>query len=94
MTIKPASIIGSCIVWLMVYFITDCVEKQQSDVVIINLSCEYNASPLGLETDTPRFSWMLTSDELGQRQTAFQILVADDSLLLARGKGNMWDSSR
>lgn len=91
---KPTSILASCIVFLMVYSIAGCAGRYQSDVAIQNLSCEYNASPMGLVTDSPRFSWMLHSDELGQKQTAYQILVADDSLLLAQGKGNMWDSRK
>lgn len=72
----------------------DKLGRQQSDVTIYHLSCEYDASPLGVVAETPRFSWMLQSDELGQKQTAYRILVADDPALLERGTGNMWDSRK
>jgi len=49
--------------------------------------------PLGLDTSTPRFSWLVQTD--GERnviQTAFHILVASSSEHLAEGEGDLWDS--
>ncbi len=49
-------------------------------------------SPLGLDTPTPRLSWILTSRERAQYQSAFQILVASRDDLLVPGQADLWDS--
>src|ERR1035441_9199541 len=58
------------------------------------LKCEYRVSPLGLDTPQPRLSWLLESAERGQRQTAYQVLAASTAALLAKGKGDLWDSGK
>jgi hypothetical protein len=40
---------------------------------IVNLTCEYSPNPLGLDITAPRFSWQMTSDRNGARQTAYAI---------------------
>src|SRR5438309_1578970 len=40
------------------------------------LKCEYAVNPLGVDAAPPRLSWQVASDERGQRQTAWQVLVA------------------
>jgi alpha-L-rhamnosidase len=42
----------------------------------------------------PRFSWELISDEKGQFQTAWQIIVSDNINDLEKGKGNVWNSGK
>jgi alpha-L-rhamnosidase len=37
-------------------------------------------------------SWIVTSSERGQRQTAYQVLVASSVEILKLGKGDLWDS--
>jgi alpha-L-rhamnosidase len=39
---------------------------------IVNLTCEYCPNP-GLDITAPRFSWQMTSDRNGARQTAYAI---------------------
>ena len=58
------------------------------------LRCEYLENPLGLETTNPRLSWIVTSSERGQKQTAYQILVASSESLLGRNQGDLWDSGK
>jgi hypothetical protein len=46
---------------------------------VTSLMCEYRVNPLGIDVPQPRLSWVVeatNSDERGQRQTAYQILVA------------------
>jgi alpha-L-rhamnosidase len=60
-----------------------------------DLQCEYLARPLGIDVKQPRLSWRLTAvnpRQRGQRQTAYRILVASSQALLARDKGDLWDS--
>ena len=59
-----------------------------------NLTCNYRGNPLGVETPRPALGWMLLSDERGQRQSAYRILVADDEMGLARNRGNLWDTGK
>jgi alpha-L-rhamnosidase len=68
---------------------------EQSQVLFpFEIRCEYTDNPLGLETQRPRFSWILTSSQRGQMQTAYQILVASSLENLSQGKGDKWDSKK
>ena len=58
------------------------------------LRCEYQNNPLGVDVAKPRLSWIVQSDERGQKQTAYQVLVASTPEALARDQGDLWDSGR
>jgi alpha-L-rhamnosidase len=60
------------------------------------LECEYRTNPTGIDTAKPRFSWQLSDMACtrGQKQTAWQVLVASDSLLLSQGDGDVWNSGK
>jgi hypothetical protein len=61
------------------------------------LRCEYLENPLGIDIPRPRLSWRLSirdATERGQRQTAYQVLVASTPEALARETGDRWDSGR
>ncbi len=59
-----------------------------------NLRCEYLVNPLGIGVAQPRLSWIVQSDERGQVQTAYRILVASNPKLLDEDKGDLWDTGR
>lgn len=61
---------------------------------IVNLKVENRNNPLGVDSKQPVFSWQLSSQQRNVLQTAYQILVADDSLLLKKNIGNIWDSKQ
>ena len=64
---------------------------------VTDLRCEHLVNPLGIDDSIPRLSWKLaaTTEGLrGLRQSAFQVLVASDRLLLDRNRGDLWDSGR
>lgn len=63
-------------------------------IEVTDLTVESAPHPLGLGETQPRFGWIATSRERGQRQTAYRILVASTADLLARDKGDVWDSGR
>lgn len=65
-----------------------------SEMTITHLRCEYLSNPLGIDTVVPRLSWILNSVTRGQRQTAYQILVADNKALLEIDAANLWDSGK
>jgi alpha-L-rhamnosidase len=56
------------------------------------LRCEYLEAPSGIDETTPRLSWIVTSDERNQRQTAYRILVASSEEKIAGDEGDLWDS--
>jgi len=58
------------------------------------LRCEYLENPLGIDVVRPRLSWIVTSPERGQRQTAYHILVASSPEKLAADQGDLWDTGR
>jgi len=56
--------------------------------------CEYRVDPLGIDVMEPRLSWILESDQRGQKQTAYRILVASTPERLAADQGDLWDSGK
>ena len=57
------------------------------DVSVGNLRVENLVKPLGIDTDTPRFSWQIISDKQDVKQTAYQIIVCDDN-------GEIWNTGK
>ncbi len=60
----------------------------------VALRCEYRSNPLGIDEAQPRLTWRVESGERGQKQTAYQILVASNEKLLRAGTGDLWDSGK
>ena len=59
-----------------------------------NLRCEYLSNPLGVDARQPRFAWVLQHSERGEKQSAYQLLVATAPDLLAQAKGDQWDTGK
>lgn len=49
-------------------------------------------SPLGLDTEKPRFSWKIRSDKKNVVQKSYQLLVASSLEKLRRNDGDLWNS--
>lgn len=64
------------------------------DLCVTDLRCEYRANPLGVDVKRPRLSWKLQSQQRGQKQSAYQILVAGDRESLAGNRGDLWDTGK
>src|SRR3989442_8343258 len=58
------------------------------------LRCEHLENPLGIDAAQPRLSWILDSTGRGQKQTAYQILVASSAENLKADRGDLWDSGK
>jgi hypothetical protein len=63
-----------------------------STVTAGNLRCEHLLNPLGIDVNWPRLSWMMNATGRGDRQTAYQILVASSPANLSQGIGDLWNS--
>ena len=66
----------------------------RATVLIGELRVEQLARPVGIDTETPRLSWRLTSDRQNVLQTAYHVLVASSPELLAKNEGDLWDSGK
>jgi alpha-L-rhamnosidase len=58
----------------------------------VHLKCEYLVNPLGIDALQPRLSWVLRDPHRGAAQTAYQIVVSTDTVLLKEGKADVWNS--
>lgn len=68
-----------------------------STLKVNELRCEYLTNPLGIDTEMPRLSWILTAispDRRNLRQSAYRILVAATPELLQKDEGDLWDSGK
>ena len=65
-----------------------------SDVRVTDLRCEYLCDPLGIDVVQPRLSWKLQSAWRGQKQTAYQILVASSEELLRNNRADLWNTGK
>lgn len=85
--INPLSVI-----LCLICFLIGCNDSPKHTVY--DLRCENLQNPLSIGHTTPHLSWKLKADKNGEKQTAYQILVATDPLLLEEGKANLWDSGK
>ena len=69
---------------------------RESSVTLLDLRCEYRINPLGIDNTSPRLSWKLEGNHQGrgQKQTAYQILVASSLDVLSNNKGDVWNSGK
>jgi alpha-L-rhamnosidase len=92
MNILPKPLIVITLMFLSI--ISFAGSKEEVTVNVINLSCEYLTNPLGIDDMEPPLSWQLTSNQRGQKQTAYRILVASSQENLDKNVGDLWDSGR
>jgi alpha-L-rhamnosidase len=65
-----------------------------SDLRPVGLKCEYRIDPLGIDERAPRLSWELQSENRGQVQSAYRVLVAGNGEDLEAEENLLWDSGR
>src|SRR5512146_2193589 len=65
-----------------------------NEIKITGLKCEYAENPLGLDIQSPRFSWSLESPQRMVLQESYQILIATSREELEMNNGGIWNSGR
>jgi hypothetical protein len=65
-----------------------------ASIVPTHLRCEYAVDPPGVDVTAPRLFWVLDGHERGERQTAYEILVATSEKQLGADNGDLWDSGK
>ena len=68
--------------------------ENYNGVEFSKLLCEYRENPINLNMAQPRFSWIMESEQRGQKQVAYEILVASSKEKLAQNNGDLWNSGR
>lgn len=79
---------------MAVMFVLATVGGASAAMVPVNLRCEYLENPMGIDVAKPRLSWQLQSASRGQKQSAYQILVATDMAKLQADAPDLWDSKQ
>ena len=59
-----------------------------------NLRVEYMVNPIGVDATSPRLSWVIKSDQRGDLQQNFQIIVSSTTENLAADKGDLWNTGK
>ncbi|MEC3881652.1 family 78 glycoside hydrolase catalytic domain [Parapedobacter sp. 10938] len=76
------------------YFVFFSTSLFANPISVASLTCEYRVNPLGIDVTNPRFSWILSSDERGQRQTAYELIVSTDMRKIRKGIGGTWSAGK
>ncbi|MBL7093841.1 family 78 glycoside hydrolase catalytic domain [candidate division KSB1 bacterium] len=84
--------IVNLLIFLLLFIMTPFAVA--NEMIIKNLRCEYLENPLGIDVLQPRLSWILESNQRGQKQSAFQILIATGLEKLDKNIGDAWDSGK
>lgn len=82
------------IIGCSLFIATGCSKQINQEIRIEDLRCELRENPSGIDLKQPRLSWMMTSKERGQKQLAYQILVASSQEKIKSNTGDVWDSKR
>ena len=83
------------IVWFVVAVVV--MVRASAAMVPDVLRVEYRVNPEGIDTPAPRFSWVCKSTDdkaRNERQTAYQILVAEKVRQVDHAEGTLWDSGK
>src|SRR4051812_24886893 len=80
------------IVFSWLYFLSILLFAQV--LKVDELTCQYQTNPKGVETFHPLLSWKLKSTQNNVQQTAYQILVAENTSDLDKNVGRVWDSKK
>lgn len=89
-------VMRACLFWRVWFFVVlgACAVAARADVGVSSLRVEGQVRPLGVETEQPRFSWVISSDRNDVVQKWYRIIVASSPENLAGGKGDLWDSGK
>ena len=79
---------------LIFLFVIVGIVCSQAQIKPVKLQCEHLINPIGIDTPEPRFAWQLKDDRYDALQQAYRIIVGTDSIAVASGKGDLWDTQK
>ena len=85
-------------IWLFAAILisTSCSQQKPAVTQAVDLQCEYQTEPIGVDAEAPRFSRTLSDpgQVRGQAQTAYNILVASSFDKLTEAAADIWNSGK
>lgn len=63
-------------------------------IKVLKTTSEYAENPLGIDVKKPRLSWELDSNDRGQKQTAYEVMVSSSLDKLNDGIGDIWETGK
>ena len=82
------------LVWGALLLLETACNEREGRLEVSRLRWDARERALGFVQFEPRLAWSVSSFERGQRQTAFQILVATTPERLRPGHADIWDSGK
>jgi alpha-L-rhamnosidase len=67
---------------------------QNTNIKIDYLRCASRQNPAGIDNLKPRLSWIIDSNEPGQKQTAYRIIVSSSQKQFVKSIGDLWDTGK
>jgi alpha-L-rhamnosidase len=67
---------------------------ETTDLKPVRLRCEYLVDPVGIDDVSPRLSWVTESEGRAMKQSAYQVIVANNEEDLGEDRGNLWDTGK
>ena len=78
---------------VLILCLASCLIAAQS-LTAVNLTCENQLNPLGIDNAFPEFGWQLISNQRGVLQNSYRILVSDDIGNINKNEGDVWDTKK
>ena len=88
--------INKTIYFFLCYFILslNLLYAKGNSPEVTGLKCEYATNPIGLDIQSPRFSWRIESEQRGTLQTSYQIMVSRSLEKLSQNNADVWESGK
>src|SRR5574344_1052045 len=83
-----------CAITLFLFLFAALSLQAANKVSITNLRTEQMVNPMGLDTETPRMSWFIESDQNHVIQQGYQIIAATSPTLLTEEKADLWNTGK
>ena len=79
---------------VLIFFYLHISASLLSQIVIKQQLCENKVNPNGIDARSPRFTWIMNSDQRNVMQTAYEIRVSADHSGITRGRNLLWNSGK
>ena len=83
-----------CLFSLLAFTYTGLAKSLSASLKFEKLLVEYAENPINIDDAQPRFSWIVSSENRNQKQSAYQILVASSAEKLSKNEADVWNSGK
>lgn len=90
-------VLSFCVLGLFRFSVVASDAEKPFTLSVVNLKCEHQINPLGVDATNPSLSWQLEvtdKNDRGQMQSSWQLQVASSPELLGNNKADIWDSGK